>query len=256
MSTSVLPPFLDPSDLSVSETAAAAAGPSSARGASGAESASGAATRSGLIAAALDLFGRKGFVATSTRDIAAAARVNIAGIAYHFGGKAGLHRACAEHIAALVGTWFSAFEGASTPDPDDLSPEEAHAAIRTALGVLARFMLARPEAEAVARFMVREQMDPSPAFELVYAGLIRPRHERMCRLWARATGAAADDEEVILAVSALFGQIMFFRVGRATALRRLGWETIDDTNVERILSVVLDNLDAALASHRHRRSRP
>ncbi|MBN9445309.1 MAG: TetR family transcriptional regulator, partial [Bosea sp.] len=47
-------------------------------------------TRQALIRAGLDLFGRNGFDATSTREIAQAAGVNSAGIAYHFGGKDGL----------------------------------------------------------------------------------------------------------------------------------------------------------------------
>ena len=53
-------------------------------------------TRAALIAAGLRLFGEKGFDATSTRDIAAAANTNIASIAYHFGGKEGLRLACAQ----------------------------------------------------------------------------------------------------------------------------------------------------------------
>ena len=58
------------------------------------------ATRAALVAAGLDLFGRRGFEATSTREIAAAAGVNLAAIAYHFGSKDGLRLACADFIAA------------------------------------------------------------------------------------------------------------------------------------------------------------
>ena len=235
--------------LSQSADPTAAAPPSPAEGA-------GAATRAALVRAGLDLFGRKGFDATSTRDIAAAAGVNIAGIAYHFGGKAGLHRACAEAIVATVSAHLDAVEGADRPAPETLTPEEATAAIRAAFAVLARFMLARPEAEAIARFLVREQMDPTATFDVLYDALFRPRHERLCRLWARATGAEATDEQVVLAVSAAFGEVMFFRVGRATALRRLGWEAIDAPRVERILAVVLANLDAAIAARRALRSSP
>ena len=115
---------------------------------------------------------------------------------------------------------------------------------------LARFMLAEPEAEAIARFMVREQMDPSPTFDVLYERLIAPRHERLCRLWAAATGEDATAEGSMIAVSALFGQVMFFRVGRATALRRLGWATIDPSNVEAIVAVLRANTRAVIAAHR------
>ena len=60
-----------------------------------------AGTREALIRAGLDLFGRHGFEASSIREIAQAAGVNSAGIAYHFGGKDGLRQACAEAIIAL-----------------------------------------------------------------------------------------------------------------------------------------------------------
>lgn len=207
-------------------------------------------TRASLIRVALDLFGRKGYDATSTRDIAGAAGVNIAGIAYHFGGKAGLHKACGELVAGYLAERLSAL-GVGDPAADAaLSPDEAAALFETSVTGLARFMLARPEAEAIARFMVREQMDPTATFEILYQGLIRPRHERLCRLWGRATGEDPESEAVIIAVSALFGQVMFFRVGRATALRRLGWADIDAINVEKIVVSVAESTRAMLASRR------
>lgn len=203
-------------------------------------------TRASLVRVALDLFGRKGYDATSTRDIASAAGVNIAGIAYHFGGKAGLHRACGELVAGFLAERLITVD----LDPTAISPDEAAAAFLEAMTGLARFMLARPEAEAIARFMVREQMDPTETFEVLYDGLIQPRHERLCRLWARATGEDPTSEAVIVAVSAVFGQVMFFRVGRATALRRLGWTTIDEGNVEPIVAAVREATSAFIAARR------
>src|SRR5690606_15865778 len=62
----------------------------------------GAATRARLIEAALDSFGRLGFEGASTREIAKAAKANLAAIAYHFGSKEALHVAVAEHIIARI----------------------------------------------------------------------------------------------------------------------------------------------------------
>lgn len=209
----------------------------------------GEGTRAVLLRAAIDLFGRQGFDGTSTREIARAAGVNIAGIAYHFGGKSGLHLACGEAIVAIVGQAVAA----QTPPPgavDELDPEAATERLIANLYALGRFMLGRPEAESVARFMVREQMDPSPTFEVLYGALMLPRHREMCRLFARATGEAAESEDVVIAVSALFGQMMFFRVGRATALRRLQWETIDGERVEKILAIIARSVRATVRARR------
>ena len=209
----------------------------------------GEGTRAALIRVAIDLFGRKGYDATSTRDIAGAAGVNIAGIAYHFGGKAGLHRVCAESIADfLVARLGEGFPEAAPVE--SLSPDAAAAAIEASVTVLARFMLSRPEAESLARFMVREQMDPTDSFDVLYERVMQPRHELVCRLWARATGERPGDEAVVIGVSTLIGQVMFFRVGRATALRRLGWETIDAARCERIVAVIVETLRAMLAARR------
>lgn len=211
------------------------------------------ATRAALIRAGVELFGRRGFDGTTTREIAAEAGVNIAGIAYHFGGKSGLHRACGEAIAEIVLEHVG-----EIPLPTaaiGLLPQAAAAELVVlAVTRLARFILGRPEAEAVARFMVREQMDPTETFTALYERLIRPRHEAMCRIFARATGEEATSEEVIIAVSALFGQIMFFRVGRATALARLGWDTIDEPRLDAILAVVTTNIRATIAARRAAKS--
>ena len=206
-------------------------------------------TRSALIRAGIDLFGRNGFDGTSTREIARLARVNIAGIAYHFGGKAGLHLACGEAIAAIV-TDIVGPVALPAEECDRLAPDVAADLFVGAVAGIARFMLGRPEAETVARFMVREQMDPSATFAVLYERLIRPRHEAMCRLFARATGEEATRREVIVAVSAMFGQIMFFRVGRATALARLGWDGIDADRLDVILAVVTDTIRATIAARR------
>lgn len=52
--------------------------------------------------AAIELFGAKGVSGTSLKSIAAHADVSQGLVIHHFGSKAGLHRACDEHIAALI----------------------------------------------------------------------------------------------------------------------------------------------------------
>src|SRR6202000_1305634 len=56
-------------------------------------------TRARIISVALRLFGERGYDGASTRDIAAAAGVNAPALQYYFDNKAGVYRACAEHVA-------------------------------------------------------------------------------------------------------------------------------------------------------------
>lgn len=210
-------------------------------------------TREALIRAGLDLFGRDGFEATSTRALAAAAGANIGSIAYHFGSKAGLRRACADHIVAtaqaLIGPLLADLEGAAPP-----SPAIASERLGLIVEAMVRFIVASSEGERFARFMIREQLDPSEAFERIYASLMAPMHARACGLWAAATGEAAASPEALLSVFALLGQIIYFRVGRPLVLRRLGWETIGRAEADRIVAIIRVHLLAAISAARQARA--
>src|ERR1700687_388750 len=104
------------------------------------------ATRDALVRVALDRFGAKGFEATSTREIANAAGVNLAAIGYHFGGKEGLRKACAEHVAAVIGqTIGPVLRDVGPLKP--LRPEEAEALISRVLEAGIDFVVVSAEAE-------------------------------------------------------------------------------------------------------------
>jgi TetR/AcrR family transcriptional regulator, regulator of cefoperazone and chloramphenicol sensitivity len=205
-------------------------------------------TREALLRAGLDLFGSKGFEATSTREIAAAAKANVASIAYHFGGKAGLRSACAariaETIAGLVGPILAAGDGSA------LSPVEAEALLVRAVETMIGFIVARAEAQPVVRFVLREQMEQSPGFDLIHDRMMAPMHERVCRLWGQATGMDPDSDETRLATLSVIGQVLYFRIARFVVLRRMGWSDIGPREAAQIAKAVTSTLRAALAAAR------
>lgn len=207
----------------------------------------GEATRLALVRAALDLFGARGFEAASTRVVAAAAGANLASIAYHFGGKEGLRLACADHVVETIRGVLAAplAEGAAR-----LTPEAARALLGRVVEAFVAFLIVRPEAQSIARFVVREMFEPTEAFELIYAEAFAPIHERFCAVWAAATGAPADAPATKLATLAMLGQILYFRIGRRVALRRLGWTDIGPSEGEAIRATLVAHLDAALAAAR------
>ena len=208
----------------------------------------GDATRLALIHAALDLFGAKGFEGASTRAVAAAAGANLASIAYHFGGKEGLRLACADHVVETIRGVLGPTLAATGSTP--LTPAEARALLERVLAAFVAFMVVRPEAQSIARFVVREMFEPTEAFERIYAEAFAPMHERFCAVWAAATGAPADAAETRLATLAMLGQILYFRVARRVALRRLGWSDIGPREGEAIRSMLTTHLHAALAAAR------
>jgi AcrR family transcriptional regulator len=205
----------------------------------------GAETRQRLVEAALDVFGRYGFEGATTRQIATEAKANLAAIVYHFGSKEALHVAVAEYIvtriAALVGPSLAA---ASAPEAT-ASPKAARAALGRLLETYADVILGEAEAERWARFIVREQMQPTAAFEAIYQTM-GGAHGVGARLVAAVLGRNPDDESVKLGVFTLMGQILVFRVARELAVRRMAWRTVGEKERAAIKRVVLAQTNAIL----------
>ena len=150
------------------------------------------ATRAALVRAALDLFGAKGFEATSTREIAAGAGANIAAIAYHFGGKEGLRAACADFVAATIGDVFAARAKTRRRTPTVFRRMRRATTLARIGEALIDGIVVRAEARPIVRFVLREMFEPSAAFERLYRA-IRPIHGRACAIWgARHRGRARE----------------------------------------------------------------
>jgi AcrR family transcriptional regulator len=213
----------------------------SLRGPRGARS---SAARERLIDAALDLFAARGFEATSTRAIATRAKVNLAAIPYYFRGKEGLYRAVAEHIAselnALVGGERERVLEMLHRAP--LSPAQARAAMHALIERLAAIIVSS-DAARWAPFILREQMQPTSAFGVLYESFMEPTHRALSALLAAATGNASDSAETCLRVFTLIGQVLVFRAARSAVLRRLGWPQLEAHELKQIMAVLHANLD-------------
>lgn len=207
-------------------------------------------TRQALIRAGLDLFGRNGFDATSTREIAQAAGVNSAGIAYHFGGKDGLRQACAEAIIARMQGVLAGGSPAVSMALDVTDRDAATEQLLALIGRVVSFLTTVPESEVVARFVMREMLTPSPAFEALYGGLFEPVHRRVCQVWAAATGMEPEAPETKLAVFAAIGQVFYFRIARPAVTRRLGWDGIDAEEARLIGEAIRRSVRASILACR------
>jgi AcrR family transcriptional regulator len=206
------------------------------------------ATRQSLVEAGLRLFGLKGYDGASIRDIAGEAKTNIASIGYHFGGKDGLRRACAEHVAATIrGIAATALAGA--PPPADLTPQQARESLHDFISRAVPFILRDRRVKIMMHFMLREMAAPSIAFDIVYGGVMEPTHKRLCMLWAAATGEEAESEAVRLGVFGVIGQVFYFRFGQEIVLRRMAWKDYGKRETEIIVADVIAALDGALDRH-------
>ncbi|WBX84317.1 CerR family C-terminal domain-containing protein [Sphingosinicella microcystinivorans] len=204
------------------------------------------ATRAHLIGIAIDCFGLAGPDGISTRELARRAGRPMSAITYHFGGKDGLYLAAARHIAAQLGMWLgAALDEAGAVCGDDGDAAAARAALRTFLNAAVGIMT-RPETEVFARFIIREQSDPTEAFNVLYEGFMERVLDRVTALLARASGGALDPLDARVRAVTLFGQILVFRIARAAVLRATGWSDIGPAEQQVIGRIALDQLDAIL----------
>jgi AcrR family transcriptional regulator len=198
-----------------------------------------------LLRAAIDEFGRRGVEGASTRAIAAAAGTTMSMITYHHGSKEGLYLAAAKRIAGEIGERITpALAAAGAIGGDDES-----AALARLLALVDEFVgvMVCPESEAWARFIVREQMDPTPAFDILYGGVMGRLVDHLSELVGRASGGRIGPAEARLRTLAIVGQALVFRFARATVLRATGWTGIEEDEAAAIRRVVRAHTTAILA---------
>jgi TetR/AcrR family transcriptional regulator, regulator of cefoperazone and chloramphenicol sensitivity len=184
-------------------------------------------TRERLLRAAVDVFGRYGYAGTSTRMLASAAEVNLQAIPYHFGGKEGLYAATATYIAGHIlertKPWRESARARLGQGP--ITVVEAKAILVEMMSGVAGVLLDERTAP-IARFVVREQMDPTAAFDPLYGTVMEPQLEIARKLVGLALGADPRSQRVKLRTLSLISSVIFFRIGQAAALRQMGWKEI------------------------------
>lgn len=205
-----------------------------------------ASTDSRLLDVAVDHFGRLGLEGTSTRAIARDAETLMSSITYHFGGKAGLYLAAADHIASYMHTRVGpVLERAAMLCGEDGDVNAARAAIHALIGGMALMMLDE-ETAAMSRFIVREQADPTEAFARIYGGVMGQMLDRLSALVARVAGGRLTKAEARVRAMTLVGQVLVFRVARATVMTGMAWAMIGPDETSLILRTLAANLDAIL----------
>lgn len=208
-------------------------------------------TRAALLRAGLRLFGRKGYEGTSTRELAALAKANIGSIAYHFGGKEGLHLACADFIVETI----QAFARPALAEAAAATTSEAAAeGLRQSIERIVSFFVSSPEVGDFAQFILRELSVPSPALDRIYDGVFEPTHKQLCRVWEQATGEPAESEAVKIRMFMMIGQVVYFRIARQAVFRRMDWTDIGPDQAKAIASVAADNLAAILAARKGKKA--
>ena len=101
---------------------------------------------------------------------------------------------------------------------------------------------------------MREQMEPTSGYDILYERCFRQLHEKLALLLATVLDTNANEPDVIIRVHSMVGQVFAFRVARETIRRRLGWESFEGENAERVAAIIEENVDVLLRGLRSKRA--
>jgi AcrR family transcriptional regulator len=203
-------------------------------------------TNARLLDVAVDHFGRLGLDGASTRAIARDSDTRMSSITYHFGGKDGLYLAAADHIADFMHSRIAPMlDHAATLCEEDGNICAAREAIHAMVAGIALVML-HEETAAMSRFIVREQGEPTEAFTRIYRGVMGRMLDRLSALLLRVADGRLLEAEARVRAITIVGQVLVFRVARATVMTGMGWTRIAEDESAHITRAIAANLDAIL----------
>lgn len=195
---------------------------------------------SALIMAAIELFGRDGFAAVSTRTVSEHAGTNIASIKYYFGGKEELYKAAVVHVAEQVRPRIE-FALTAFKQGQDLAGQDRIVQARLIKQLVANLLqlfLTNKDIPHFMPFVLREFFVPGPHFSIFYEAVPRQLHKLFTRMVAMVEGSDPASESAIIRAHGILGQVMMFHVGREVLFRRLDWQSYTSARVELITTEV------------------
>ena len=212
-------------------------------------------TRARIITTALRVFGEEGFNKASTRQIAADAGVNPPALQYYFGGKEGLHRACAQFIIdRMLGIVSPALMRARELRPA-ARREQAIDALCAVLDSMADGLVAAGS-ESWSRFITRGKADGAgPAMGMLRENIGLPIFQTVASLIATVTDRDPADEVTRIRAAAILGQVSTFHTNRESTLDALKWPDYHAQRLQMIKTVIREHTRAILAAPAQKRPR-
>lgn len=205
-----------------------------------------------MVLAALDLFGKHGFDATTTRMIAQAAEMNLGAIPYYFGSKEDLYAEAAGYLADFIEQEQAAPLQLLKEQSDQTT--DVRALIDQVMAFTltqARLLLADKVPASWIQFFLRAQAEHGEAFERIFAQVVEPMQQCLTDIMARIIQRSPDDFQTRVLSFVTLHQFVCFRLADSVLMRRMDWDAITPERVEQLLDVIAPHLRAQLLSAAH-----
>ncbi len=194
------------------------------------------------------MFGNLGYERTSTRAIARRAAVSLPALQYYFGGKEGLHRACAEYIVADVHARLApaaARARAALAEPR-LSRRTLLELLHTVLEPFLEGMATeRPESWVL--FFTRAQGERSGAFDVLFERVAGTIIGLAAEIVGRILERTPDDPEALIRALSVVGQMALVRRARPILLRALKWPDFAGRRLRILKDALWRQIEAGVA---------
>jgi AcrR family transcriptional regulator len=195
----------------------------------------------------LKVFGDEGYERASTRMIAGAASIRPPALQYYFGGKEGLHLACAEYvIARSLPLVLPALQAARSARANASASQaiDALCAIVDALVDASVFIHEQPN---LALFAARAQREDAPGGALMREKISLPFHRACTRLVATATGGGPTFE-TRMRTTLILAQMSAFHTHRDATLRNLRVKAFNPAILDLAKRLLRQHIRAALGA--------
>ncbi|WP_368910911.1 CerR family C-terminal domain-containing protein [Proteus vulgaris] len=193
-------------------------------------------TQEKLVQEGIKLFALHGISGLRTRQLAQDAGVNQSAIPYHFGGKLGVYTAVIQYIATELASeiHFDQFDNKlqSLLKENKLDRGSLASLISLLVSRLTQALLA-PERHYYSQLILREQLEPTENYELIYRNFIEPFHLRLSHL-IELIDKNSKALTTTIRAHAIIGQILGFVIAKKAFLFRIDKQEITPQLLENI----------------------
>lgn len=193
--------------------------------------------------AATRLFGIHGYHGVSVRMIAKEAKVNLAAVGYHYGGKPGLYQAIIQDIVQVVQAGPPAFDSRFYEALKNIQSREELAVFTDKFIQDFIMLLIGKEDHLWAVFIMQnETHNPTDQFDVLFEQIGDPVMGCFCALVAAAGDSPVGTEENHILAFSLCGMCLHFVKGHPYFLQRAGWQRYEEKHAGMIGSLVSNQI--------------